>query len=291
MTKPTVDISIISANYNNGRYLDAFIRSVMESSMLPHELIIVDDGSSDDSREVLAKHTGLPFLITIFFEENQGFTAALNAALEAASGKYIMRADPDDLLMPDRIEKQFNYLENNPEIDVLGSNAIYFSDDGQQINRTNFPLHHDCISDTYHKGEHGVLHATVCGKRAVYQQYRYQPLSPGEDYELFARMVKDGWRFATLNEALYMVRVHRESASSQISREAIDRTFQFRDQIFGTRTSQYQVWMYWSHIRFYRKALISNNFFRKHANLFVSILFYPGKLIKRLWQKKDKKDV
>lgn len=290
MIKPTADISIITANYNNGRYIGAFIKSVMDSTILPRELIIVDDGSSDESRDVLAKHAHLPYLKTILFEKNQGFTSALNTALEAASGKYIMRADPDDLLMPDRIEKQFSYLENNPETDILGSNAVYFSDDGQQLNRTNFPLHHDCISNTYRKGEHGVLHATVCGKRSVYQQYRYQPLSPGEDYELFARMAKDGRRFAALNETLYMVRVHCESASSQISREAIDRTFRFRDQIFGTKTSRMKVWMYWNHIRFYRKALISSNFSRKHANLFVSIMFYPGKLTKRLWQRKGKKD-
>ena len=284
MIKPTADISIITANYNNGRYIDAFIKSVMDSTILPRELIIVDDGSSDESRDVLAKHAHLPYLKTILFEKNQGFTSALNTALEAASGKYIMRADPDDLLMPDRIEKQFNYLESNPETDMLGSNAVYFSDDGQQLNRTNFPLHHDCISNTYRKGEHGVLHATVCGKRSVYQQYRYQPLWPGEDYELFARMAKDGRRFAALNEALYMVRVHRESASNQISREAIDRTFRFRNQIFGTRTSRMKVWMYWNHIRFYRKSLQSENPIKRYSSLALSAFFYPGRLLNRLFK-------
>ncbi len=283
MAQQTADISIIVANYNNGRYLKAFISSVMDSTMLPRELIIVDDGSTDDSYEVLLDHNELPFLKIISFDENKGFTAALNTALEAATGKYIMRADPDDLLMPDRIEKQFNYLENNPEVDILGSNAIYFSDtDGRDLNRTNFPQSHERIMSTYHKGEHGVLHATVCGKREVYKQYRYQPLSPGEDYELFARMVQDGLRFAGLNEALYKIRIHYGSSSSQISREAIDRTFRFRDQIFGTTTSRRKVWMYWNHIRFYRKALLARGICGKYAYLLMSVLFYPEKLTKRL---------
>ncbi len=282
-SKPTANISIIAANYNNGRYLRAFISSVMGSTVLPRELIIVDDGSTDDSHEILLDHAALSYLKIISFDENKGFTAALNAALEAASGQYIMRADPDDLLMPDRIEKQFNYLENHPEIDMLGSNAIYFSDDGRQLNRTNFPLHHDCISNTYRKGEHGVLHATVCGKRAVYQQYRYQPLSPGEDYELFARMVKDGRRFAGLKETLYKVRIHPNSSTSQITSKAIEQTFLFRDQIFGTSTSRIKIWTYFQHIRHYRRSQLASNPIIKYAHLLLSVLCYPQKLISRLF--------
>ncbi len=283
MTKATADISIISANYNNGRYLQAFIRSVMDSTVLPRELIIVDDGSTDDSHEVLLDHTELSYLKIISFDENKGFTAALNAALEAASGKYIMRADPDDLLLPDRIEKQYNYLENNQDVDMIGSNAVYFSDEnGRHLNRTNFPQGHKAIVSAYRKGEHGLLHATVCGKREVYQQYRYQPLTPGEDYELFARMAKDGRRFENLAEALYKIRIHLASATSSITREAISRTFGFRDRIFGTRTSRLKIWFYWNYIRFYRQSQLSRTFLGKYAKLSLAVLFYPRKMIKRL---------
>jgi len=283
-SKPTANISIIAANYNNGRYLKAFIGSVMGSTVLPRELIIVDDGSTDDSHEILLDHAALSYLKIISFDENKGFTAALNAALEAASGQYIMRADPDDLLMPDRIEKQFNYLENNPEVDMLGSNAVYFSDtDGSDLNRTNFPQSHERIMSTYYKGEHGVLHATVCGKRAVYQQYRYQPLSPGEDYELFARMVKDGNRFAGLKETLYKVRIHPNSSTSQITSEAIERTFKFRDQIFGTKTSRLMIWTYFRHIRHYRRFQMTSNLIAKYAHLLAAVFFYPKKLFRRFF--------
>lgn len=280
--KPTADVSIVAANYNNGRYLGEFIQSIADSTMLPRELIIVDDGSTDESVEILRGFKHLVFLKVIRFEKNKGFTAALNAGLEIAGSKYIMRADPDDRLMPERIEKQNFYLEQHPEVDMVGSNAIYFSiSSGKPVNRTNFPLHHNEIVQTILRGEHGLLHATVCGKSAIYKKYRYQNISPGEDYELFARMTKDGCSFANLVEPLYLIRVHPQSSSSRLRFEDIAQTFRFRDQIFGTKTSKIRIWMYYHHIRLYRAYLISGNPV-KYAFLAISIMCYPAKLLKRL---------
>ncbi len=277
-------MSIIAANYNNGGYVGDFIESVAASNVLPKELIIVDDGSEDRSREIIQSYTHLPFLKPVFFEQNKGFTTALNAALEAAMAKYVMRADPDDLFLPHRIESQIRYMDEHPAIDVLGCNAMYFSGiDGRQINRTNFPRRHQQIAAAYRKGEHGLLHATVCGKRSVYQKYRYQPLSPGEDYELFARMTKDGRCFANLAEVLYKVRIHPLSSTSRISQKAITRTFHFRDRIFGSKTSRWKTWTYYRYIHHYRQSQLARKRVSKYAHLFVAILFYPGKLLKRFF--------
>lgn len=281
--KPIASLSIISANYNNGRYLEAFIRSVADSTMHPAELIIVDDGSTDDSMEVLQRFTHLPFLKVIAFEKNKGFTTALNTAVEAATGKYLMRADPDDLLLPERIEKQWQFLEHNPEVDMVGSNILYFDDTtGKHLNASNFPISTGAITGRYRRGEHGLLHATVCGKSAVYKQYRYQKLSPGEDYELFARMVKDGRVLANLRESLYLVRVHSGSSTTLLKYNAIARTFAFRDQIFGTRTSRFKVWCYYHHIRHYRHYHISRNPLSKGFYLLSASLFYPAKILRRI---------
>lgn len=283
MTKPTVPVSIIAANYNNGAFLEAFINSIINSSTLPEELIIVDDGSTDNSTEILYAYSYLPCLRTILFDSNQGFTSAINAALQAASCKYVMRADPDDLLYPQRIEIQYDYLEHHPDTDMLGSNADYFDSDSEKtINKSNFPLTHHDIVKAYRKGEHGLLHATVCGKRSVYQNYRYQQFSPGEDYELFSRMVTDGRHFANLDEALYKVRVHPSSSTSTLGREGIARTFRFRDQIFGTRTSKLRIWFYYNYIRNYRNYQLSGNIIIRYFYLFLAILSYPSKLLKRI---------
>lgn len=281
---PMADISVIAANYNNATYLGQFIESVILSSIHPKELIIVDDGSTDNSTEVLSAYKHLPFLKTICHDSNRGFTNALNQALEIASGKYIMRADPDDLLPPERIEKQITFLEHHPEVDMLGSNATYFNSiDGRPINNSNFPLTHDEIVKAYQKGEHGLLHATVCGKAEIYKRYRYQPLSPGEDYEIFARMARDGCSFTNLPESLYKVRVHPGSSTSNITFEGIARTFRFRDEIFNTNTHKARIWFYYNHIRFYRNYQLSDHILVRYTSLFLAILCYPSKLFKRIF--------
>lgn len=281
--RPVAPLSLLSANYNNGPFLDAFIQSVLDSTVLPEELIIVDDGSTDDSMEVLRRYRHLPFLKIIAFPENRGFTTALNAGLEAAAGQYVMRADPDDLLAPQRIEKQFHYMEAHPGVDVLGCNAWYFLDTPERrINRTNFPQSHQAIVKTYHAGEHGVLHATAVVKRAVFQRYRYQKESPGEDYDLFARMAKDGCIFHNLPEPLYMVRVHGASSSSLLQYDAIERTFRARDRIFGGRTPGLRILLYYWHILHYRKYLLASNMVQRAAYLLIAALLYPSKLLRRI---------
>lgn len=281
--KPRADVSVVAANFNNGKYLDAFIRSVIDNSMWPAELIIVDDGSTDNSAAIIRSFADLPFLKPLFFEYNRGFTAALNAGLEEASATYVMRADPDDLMHPDRIQEQVAFLKRHPDVDMTGCNCAYFSDtSGEVFNRSNFPLRHDQIVAAYRKGEHGLLHATVCGRRDVFQQYRYQELTPGEDYELFARMARDGRRFANLEEALYQVRVHPGSASSQVSRNDIRRTFAFRDQIFGSKTSKIRVWLYYGYILNYRRSMLTSKPLKRYFHLIVAALCYPQKLLKRL---------
>jgi len=144
--KPTADVCIIVPNYNNGRYLDGFIQSVLHSTLEPSMLLIVDDGSTDNSAETLSKYaTTLPFLKVIFLDANKGLTTALNTALANAHAKYIMRADPDDLLHPERIERQFEFMEQHPEVDILGCNLVYFRDDHHKINSSNFPADHKKI--------------------------------------------------------------------------------------------------------------------------------------------------
>lgn len=282
--KPKADLSIIAANYNNGRYLRTFIQSIIESTCLPKQLIVVDDGSTDDSMMILNGFKHLDFLHVIKFDKNQGFTTALNKGLESAIGKYIMRADPDDILMPERIEKQVSFLEQHPEIDIIGSNASYFIDDPKNIlNKTNFPLQHKKILQTILKGEHGVLHATVCGKSKVYKKYRYQKIYPGEDYQLFARMARDGYIFANIAEPLYLIRVHSGSSTSNIKLKDIQQTFQFRDQIFGTKTGKLRIWLYYKHIYYYRKFQMNKSSLKKYFYLFISATAYPSKLFKRVF--------
>lgn len=281
--KRTVNISIVAANYNNGKYLDDFIQSIDKSSVLPEELIIIDDGSSDNSIEVLRKYRNLNYLKIIQFAANRGFTEALNTGVISAKGKYIMRADPDDIFLSNRIEMQFEYMENNTSVDVLGSNVIYFKGDPEKvINVSNFPLTFLGIYKKYTKGEHGVQHPTIIVKSEILKKYRYGKIFPGEDYELFARMIKDGHVFANLKTPLYKMRVHASSSTSNLSYEGIRQTFSYRDDIFGLKTSKFRMLMYYSYIKNYRKYQMADKSIKSLFYLLISSLSYPQKLIDRL---------
>ncbi len=282
--KPTVDVSVIVPNYNNGRYLTAFVNSVLSSTVEPRQLIIVDDGSTDNSGKVLDSFSMLDFLQVIRFEKNLGLTAALNAALDVSFGKYVMRADPDDLLLPERIRLQFEFMEANPGVDVLGCNVVYFnSETGRDINISNFALKSSLIQKAYKKGEHGIQHPTAFVKGEVYRSYRYQKIFPGEDYEIFSRMVKDGRSFANLPQILYRMRVHAGSSTSNLKIDFIRNTFMFRDRIFRTKTPEYRIHGYYLHILYYRKFQNADNPVLKYFFLMISAALYPRKLLKRIF--------
>lgn len=276
------DVSIVCANYNNGCYLDQFILSIKQSSALPKELIIVDDGSTDNSIEVLSKHT-LPYLKVIALKVNKGFANALNIGILEATSKYILRVDPDDLLEKSRIKKQFSFLEENKDVGMLGSNALYFHGENNKIvGSSKFPLLFHEIKRRYVFGEHGVLHGTVMGKSTLFKRFQYvQENVPAEDYEIFAKMINDGVKFANLEERLTKVRIHENSVSNFLPKSTYIKMFSIRDTIFNKNTSWLKLNSTYYCNYFYRKYKYNRQAIRV-VYLFISIILRPDKLWRRL---------
>ena len=284
--KPVADISIIAPNYNNGRFLIEFVESIVNSTFLPRELIIIDDGSTDESTAVLERYSYLAFLRTIRFHENRGLTDALNAGLEIAAGKYIMRADPDDILHPERIERQYHYMETHPETGVAGCNVQYFHDKtGKNINVSNFPTDHADIVKAYKQGVNGVQHPTAIMRSSILSGYRYRTLLAGEDYELFSMIAMDGHHFANLAEPLYRMRIHRDSLTSNLTLKAIRNIYAIRDRIWGTKAPAIRVLLYYFYIFFYRKYQLATNWFARYCYMFLSGICFPVRIFKRLFRK------
>lgn len=282
--KKLSDVSVVCANYNNGPYLEDFFIAFERSSLAPKELIFVDDGSTDNSLAISRNFSArLPFLQIISLEINQGFGNALNVGIERATGQFIMRIDPDDVMLPERIEAQQTLLASNL-CDVVGSNAeIFHSDTGRVLGTTNFPITHEAIGSKIRAGEHGVLHPTVMARAEFFKSQLYvQAHVPAEDYDIFARMLAAGARFANIDRVLTRYRVHQKSASNILPFSTISKTYMLRDQIFNTRTPKWWIRMYFMHIKFYRKYLFANESPRKIAYLCISTFFYPSKLWSRM---------
>lgn len=288
-----IEVSVVAANYNNALFLDDFFKSWQTSICVPKELIFVDDGSKDNSLEIAYRYQkNMPNLIIIPLGKNQGFGNALNIGIEKSTCKYILRIDPDDIVLPDRLAKQYEILESG-KADVVGSDAMIFqSKTGHDIGLTNFPQNHQSIEKVIMRGEHGVLHPTVMAKAYLFKENRYiQSHVPAEDYDIFARMLKSGAKFYNLKEPLLRYRVHQRSASNILPFSTIEKTYKIRDQIFMTKTSKIFVFWYFLHIKFYRKYLFSDNKLKGFIYLGLASLLRPDKVLKKILSLKKLKSI
>jgi glycosyltransferase involved in cell wall biosynthesis len=123
--------------YNGERYLRKAIESILDQTFGNFEFIIVDDGSTDKSADIIRSYGD--HRIRLFQQENRGLSAALNIGLKAAQGQYIARMDADDVSLPHRFETQHRFLETHPSCVAVGSNAIVIDSEGNYLYTTNQP--------------------------------------------------------------------------------------------------------------------------------------------------------
>src|SRR5450432_2111523 len=124
-------VTVLMPAYNADKYIAEAIRSVLEQDFSEYELLIVDDGSSDHTREIIKGFSDPR--IRLLEQENQGISAALNAGLAEALGYYIARFDADDICLPLRLSRQTAFLDANPGHVLTGSEVEYMSEDGEHL--------------------------------------------------------------------------------------------------------------------------------------------------------------
>lgn len=121
----TVDLSVIIPVYNGERYLGAAIESILQQSLPPQEIIVVDDGSSDASAEVAGHYPQ----VRLIAQENAGAAAARNNGVAQSSGKFLAFLDADDLWVPEKTALQMAKLEKDPSLDAVFGHAVEFRGD------------------------------------------------------------------------------------------------------------------------------------------------------------------
>ena len=181
---PTVTVGIPA--YNAERFIRWAIKSVLIQSFRDFELIITDDGSTDKTVEI-ARSFNDPRITVIADGQNHGISYRLNQQIDLAKGKYFVRMDADDIMLPDRIEKQVAYLTNHPDIDIIGGDVIVIDDDNNIIGcrKTQYETVFDfCL---WMKGT-TFNHPTVAGKTLAFRKFKYSTDFTGvEDRHLWMR--------------------------------------------------------------------------------------------------------
>ncbi len=125
--------------YNAEKWIDKSIKSVLDQSFKNWEFIIVNDGSSDKTKEILEKYSKADERIKIFNKENTGLTKSLNFGLERCNGKYIARLDADDLCLPNRLSTQYDFMQQNPEVVLCGSYHYEKNGDTNNLKLCKYP--------------------------------------------------------------------------------------------------------------------------------------------------------
>jgi len=213
MTAPL--ISVVMAVYNERPYLEVAIQSVLDQTFKDFEFIIVNDGSTDDSEEVLDRFEQSDDRIRLVHQENRGLIASLNRGLDMARGKYVARMDGDDISRPERFERQVSFLERNPEIGVLGTQADKIDADGNVRENWNRSLPTDPDVAAWRLLFNICFcHPTVMMRHALLERLGgYAEWAIGaEDYELFTRALLET-RLANLPETLFEHRRHEDAVS------------------------------------------------------------------------------
>jgi glycosyltransferase involved in cell wall biosynthesis len=121
-------VSVIMATYNRAAYLDRSIASFLQQSFTDSELLIVDDGSLDESDAIIRKYMEQHANIRYIRHSNRRLSLSKNAGIKAAAGKYIAFLDSDDEYLPDYLERRVAFLEANPAIDIIEGGAVVKGD-------------------------------------------------------------------------------------------------------------------------------------------------------------------
>jgi len=211
------EVSIILPVYNGGPHLPKAINSILSQSFGDFELIIVNDGSTDHSEEVI-KSFNDPRIVYIANERNSGLIFSLNRAIDKASGKYIARMDADDICHPDRIAVQKKWLDEHPGTSLVAS-IIEFIDENDQP-AGQWPKDRATISAKSIRKmmphDNCIAHPSVMARTEILKTFRYKPYQKNiEDYDLWLRLLADGKIIEKIDRPLLEYRVHAKSVTSE----------------------------------------------------------------------------
>ena len=137
----TPKVSVLMSVYNGEKYLREAVESILHQTFIDFEFIIIDDGSTDSTNEVIRSYRDQRIKL-LESEKNIGLTKFLNKGIKYSTGEYIGRADVDDVSLKKRFEYQVKYMDRNPEVGICGTQTKFI---GQRNSITYCPLTHEEI--------------------------------------------------------------------------------------------------------------------------------------------------
>ena len=209
------EVTLVMSVFNGERFLTAALESIMAQSMRDFAIIVVNDGSTDRTAEILEEYAGRSERMQVVHQPNSGVVDAANRACALARTPYIARMDADDISLPDRLERQLGFLQRRREVALLGGAAEFINESGDVLFTVDVPTHHDEIKATLPERNVFVHSAVVMRRDALLAVggYRRAFSDTAGDYDLWLRIV-ERYEAANLAEVIVRYRVHRRQTTT-----------------------------------------------------------------------------
>ena len=222
---PTV--SVVMPAYNAEAYVSDAITSILEQTYTDFEFIVIDDGSSDRTRAIIASFRD-PRLVVIANERNLGLTASLSKGLAVARGQYIARQDADDVSLPSRLERQVRYFSTHPEIGLLGTWWSHMDESGRVFQVVRSPANSPAIREALLTSSVFAHGSVMLRRECVESAGGYQSAAgSAEDLDLWLRLVEKH-EVGNVPEQLYRMRVHGASVVGRGLRNHLESVYRVR---------------------------------------------------------------
>ena len=205
-------ISIVMPAYNAGKYIEQAIESVIGQTYKNWELIVLDDGSVDDTKEIIQQKVQCDKRIFLYENEsNMGVSATRNRGIEVAKGDWVAFLDSDDAWEKEKLEKQVSFLENHEDAKIIFTASAYINEENK---RSDYILH---VPTTVGFKELLKQNVISCSSVLVRKKYLQKYAMPGdklhEDYTVWLKILEDGSLAYGIDEPLLIYRVSSKSKS------------------------------------------------------------------------------
>ena len=208
------EVSVIMPVYNGAQFLEEAVTSILVQTFRDFEFIVVDDGSTDQTPEVLGRLASRDKRLRVIVQPNAGIVMALNRAIDEASGTWIARMDSDDVSLPDRLKRQYGEAIADPDVAVLGGDCILIDEGGRRFGMKRFPSKRGGVLRSLEGGGVGIAHPTAFIRRKYLDAaggYR-ERFRHAEDTDLWLRLAEMG-DIRSIGAVVLLLRKHDSNVS------------------------------------------------------------------------------
>jgi glycosyltransferase involved in cell wall biosynthesis len=217
-------VSVVMATFNEPPdFIIQAVQSILNQSLNNFELLLIDDSTNIDSIAAIdALVKSDPRIQLIRGQERFGFVKGLNIGLRQARGKYIARMDGDDISLPKRFELQVAFLENNPDIAVVGGSMDIINKEGKITSHRNYATSFPKVM-LFTLIRNPLAHPTVMFRREVVEKgfYYDETFLNAEDLELWLRLINNGYKISNISDTLLSYRVVGNLAHKRMGRNFV----------------------------------------------------------------------